>query len=96
VDDSHRTLAWLMSVGVAIGIGQMLSSAERLTARMLIGRAIISGGLGLAAGAALTVFPSLGLVAMVGIASVFVSLGTSAIEAMFTRIVGALKTNGGK
>jgi hypothetical protein len=61
----------------------MLAKGERLTLRLALGRAIVSGGLGLCAGAALVFFPSLPLPALVGIACVLVSLGTSSLERMF-------------
>lgn len=37
-------------VGIFIGIGQLLTGNERLTARLLLGRAMSTGGLAMAAG----------------------------------------------
>ena len=40
----------LALVGMLIGIGQLLASAELLTWRIVVGRALSTGGLGAAAG----------------------------------------------
>ena len=77
----------LALVGASIGIGQLLTSKDVITARIAIGRAIISGGLGLCAGSLLTLFKELPLPALVGVAAVVTSLGTSAIERLFQRII---------
>ena len=67
MNDNHLLMT-LGGVGAALGIGQLLASQDPITARVILGRAIISGGLGLAAGAALTVLPNLNHVALAGIA----------------------------
>lgn len=77
----------LAGVGVLIGIAKMLTSDEPLKARQVIGRAILSGALGLAAGAAVIFIPGISFVAQVALACVLASLGTSALESMFNRIV---------
>lgn len=78
-------------IGVAIGIGQLLASQERLTRRIVIGRALSTGGIAMGAGIALVWFPALPPVAMIGIAAILASLGTSALEKIFQRLLG----NGG-
>ncbi len=81
--------AWaLAAAGVVVGIGQLLVSKEALSWRVVIGRAMTSGGLGMAAGAALSWAPDLPLVAQLGIAAALASLGTSGLERILTRIVG--------
>ena len=40
-------------VGIIIGVGQLLASNERITLRLLLGRALSTGGLAMAAGIAL-------------------------------------------
>ena len=86
--EDHKLLASLAGVGALIGIGQLLAAQDRITYRLALGRAIISGGLGLAAGSVLVIFRDLGLPALVGIAAVLTSLGTSAIERLFQRLMG--------
>jgi hypothetical protein len=83
-----KLIALLAGVGAFIGIGQLLASQDPITIRVALGRAIISGGLGLCAGTALVVFKDLPLPALVGIAATFTSLGTSAIERVFKHYFG--------
>lgn len=77
----------LASVGVAIGIGQLLASSEILTWRIIVGRALSTGGLGMAAGMVLVWVPELPLLGQMGIAAGAASLGTSGLERMFQRLV---------
>ena len=83
--DELTLLGTLGAVGALIGIGKMLVSDAPLKPRQVIGRAILHGGLGLAAAAVVVAIPGISLVAQVGIACVFASLGTSALEAIFNR-----------
>jgi hypothetical protein len=71
---------WLWTVGAAIGLGQLLASDAPLSWRALIGRAMVSGGLGTAAGLVLLAFETVPLVALFGAAAAIASAGTSAIE----------------
>jgi hypothetical protein len=80
--------AMLAGAGVAVGIGQLLHSKEPLTWRIVVGRAMSSGGLGMAAGAALSWAPDLPFGAQLGIAAALASLGTSGLERVFGRVVG--------
>ena len=80
------TIGLLVVTGIILSFGQMLLSKEELTVRIAVGRAIVSGGLGAAAGAFLTLFPDLPQTALVGIACVLVSLGTSSLERLLRRL----------
>jgi len=80
--------ALLAGAGVAVGIGQLLHSKEPLSWRIVLGRAMSSGGLGMAAGAALSWAPDLPFGAQLGIAAALASLGTSGLERIFSRVVG--------
>lgn len=75
-------------VGLVIGIGQLLHSKEVLSTRIVVGRALTGGGLGMAAGAVLAWMPDLPLIAQAGIAAALASLGTSGLERLFARLVG--------
>ncbi len=72
-------------VGIMIGLGQLLLSKEVLTCRIIVGRALSTGGIAMAAGAALAWYPDLPLVAQIGLAAGLASLGTSGLERMFQR-----------
>lgn len=80
--------AILAAVGVMIGIGQLLLSQEILTWRVIIGRAMSTAGLGMAAAVVLLLFPGVSLLAMVGLSAAIASLGTSALERVLQRFIG--------
>ena len=81
--------ALLAGAGIAVGIGQLLHSKEPLRWRIVVGRAMSSGGLGMAAAAALSWAPDLPFAAQLGIAAALASLGTSGLERIFSRVVGS-------
>ena len=76
-------------VGVSIGIGQLLGGNERLTLRLVVGRALSTGGLAMAAGVILVWVPELSLVGQIGVAAGLASLGTSGLERAFQRVIEA-------
>lgn len=78
-------------VGAAFGIGQLLASQETITVRLAVGRALISGVLGIAAGAALTFFPNLPIPALAGIAAALAAVGVTGVEKLFQRFIGHKK-----
>lgn len=67
-------------VGLIIGIGQLLASTEKLTLRIVVGRALSSAGLGASSAALLVWIPGLPVAAQFGVAALFASLGTSGLE----------------
>jgi len=81
----------LACAGVAAGIGQLLHSREPLRWRIVVGRAMSSGGLGMAAAAALSWAPDLPFAAQLGLAAALASLGTSGLERIFSRFIGGPK-----
>jgi len=74
-------------VGLIVGIGQLLASTERLTMRIVVGRALSSAGLGASSAAILVWMPGLPVTAQFGIAALIASLGTSGLEKMIQRII---------
>lgn len=91
--DMHKDVAaaaGLVLIGAAIGIGQLLSSTETVTTRLVVGRAIVSGGLGLAAAAILTWLPDVGFYAQMGLGAALASVGTSSIERLIKKYTGVL------
>ena len=80
-------LLWsLAAAGSLVGLGQLLSKGEKITARLLAARAIIHGALGACAASIAIVIPDVSFTAQVGLACVLSSLGTSAIERLFQRV----------
>ena len=76
-------------VGISIGIGQLLAGNKRITTRLLIGRALSTGGLAMAAGVVLVWVPELSMVGQIGVAAGLASLGTSGLERAFQRVIEA-------
>jgi len=74
-------------VGISIGLGQLLASGEVLTARIIIGRALSTGGIAMAAGAVLVWVPDVPMLGQIGIAAALASLGTSGLERLFQRLI---------
>lgn len=74
-------------IGLTIGIGQLLASGEVLTWRIVIGRALSTGGIAMGAGAVLVWVPELPLIGQMGVAAALASLGTSGLERMFQRLI---------
>lgn len=87
-NEAARIASTLGAVGLIIGIGQLLASQERLTTRIIVGRALSSAGLGASSTAMLVAFPDLPLAAQFGCAALFASLGTSFLERMFQKWLG--------
>jgi hypothetical protein len=70
----------LAGIGAAIGLGKLLNSDEKITARLVIGRAVVNAGIGAAAGAGTLLFPSADPIVLYGLAAGLASLGTSGVE----------------
>lgn len=75
-----KLLTGLAVAGAILGLGKLLASSEKLTLRLILGRAIVSGGLAVGAGAVLTFIPNLPVLALCGIAAVSAVLGEQFLE----------------
>ena len=78
-------------VGMAVGLGQLFASQEMLTTRIIVGRALSTGGLGTVAGVVVVWIPELSFAGQIGVAAGLASLGTSALERVFQRVIGSGK-----
>jgi hypothetical protein len=87
-DDSTKGVLGLALIGAVVGLGKLLASDETLTKRVVAGRALSSGALGMAAAAILSFMPDIPFTAQMGIAALLSSLGTSALERIIQRIAG--------
>jgi len=77
----------LAGVGVVVALAKMLVSTEPLTWRIVIGRAILSGALGLAAGAIVIFIPEVTFLGQVALACILTSLGESALSPLFNHLI---------
>ena len=90
-DDIELALVFWF-IGATIGIGQHLLSPDRFSWRVIVGRALSTGGLAVVSGAMLMVQPNMCPLAQMGIAAGIASLGTAALEMAFMRFVIGRKT----
>ena len=81
-------MAILVGLGAAVGLGQLLASGEKVTARLLVGRVITSGGLGAAASIPLSWMPNIPDAAVYGLACALVTLGVAGVERIAQRFLG--------
>lgn len=86
--DGHSKLGVLVGVAVVAGLGRLIASQEKMTGRVVVGRVLTSAALGVASSMLLVLFPQMPLEAQFGAAAAIGSLGTSALEAVFNRIMG--------
>lgn len=92
IDPKEHPLQFFLSlaaVGAVFAIGKMLNSTEKLTARIVVGRAVVNACLAASAGAASVFFPDASPLVMYGLAAALSSLGTSALEQLIRSKTGA-------
>lgn len=85
---AYHSIGALSLAGLIVGIGTLLASTEKLTWRIICGRAIASAGLGASSAAILAWLPMLPFEAQIGIACAIASLGTSSLERILQRVIG--------
>jgi hypothetical protein len=81
-------IAILAGIGAAIGLGKLLNSEEKITPRLVIGRALVNAGIGAAAGATSLLFPNADPIVLYGLAAGLASIGTSALEMILKKKLG--------
>lgn len=85
---TYQVLGAMGLVGVLTALGQLLASNERLTPRIIIGRALSSIGLSVSAGALLLWFAEPHPLALIGVSAGLASLGTSFLERFLQKKLG--------
>ena len=81
-----KTVAVLGLAGFIAGLGTLLASNERLTIRIVIGRAIASAALGVTSSVAWLWYPEITLEVKIAIACGIASLGVSGLERLFQKV----------
>lgn len=75
-------------VGVLTALGQLLASTEKLTPRIIVGRALASIGLAVSSGAILLWMTEAPPLALIGLSAGLASLGTSFLEKLIQKKFG--------
>jgi Phage holin family 2 len=88
-DFDFRLLAFAAVMGALIGLGQLLNSDVKLTWRYALGRSIVSAGFACIAPVVLLWFPTMPPIAEFALAALFASMGTSGLQMLLTRVLGA-------
>jgi hypothetical protein len=76
----REMLATIGVLGLLVGLGKLLASNEKFSWRLAVGRAIVSGGLAIAAGAILAFMPGISQMAVIGLAAASSVLGEQFLE----------------
>ncbi|TVQ82105.1 MAG: hypothetical protein EA357_10650 [Micavibrio sp.] len=87
MEDHTPSLLPAVLAALLAGLGTLLASEEKLTWRIVLGRALSSAALGAAAGVVLLWFPHAPTAALVGLAAALASLGTSGLEKLLQIIL---------
>ncbi|MCW8965194.1 MAG: phage holin family protein [Candidatus Pacearchaeota archaeon] len=91
IEIKNHPILLMLVVGIVAGMGQLLASDEKLSPRIVVGRAISSGSLGLVAGMLLIWYPNIDPFAMCGLAALLASIGTSGLERIIQIVWGRTK-----
>ena len=79
--------AWSSILGALIGLGQILDSAEKLSWRIVVGRALVSAGLASMAPVLLVWLPQMPRMAEFAFAALLASMGTSGLQMLVRRLL---------
>lgn len=85
----REMLAYVAGLGLLIGLGKLLASKETFSWRLAIGRAIVSAGLAVAAGAILAFMPGISQLAVIGLAAASSVLGEQFLEKLLHTKAGS-------
>ena len=86
----REMLAYIAGLGLLIGLGKLLASKETFSWRLAVGRAIVSAGLAVAAGAILAFMPGVSQLAIIGLAAASAVLGEQFLEKMIHAKTGSV------
>lgn len=87
-DHAEGFVITLAAIGAAIGLGKLLNSADKLTPRIFVGRAVVNAGIGAAAGIVMLWFPDSPTWVLYSVAAGLSSLGTSTLEYVLKKRLG--------
>lgn len=84
--DKSETTMWTVGIiGAVIGIGQLLASGDKITARYALGRSILSTGIALSSFSVLAWLPDASPPLLVGVSALMASLGSSGLTMLAHR-----------
>lgn len=87
MQEHEKVALQLIFMGVVIAMAKLLVSTEKLTWRIVLGRAILNGFTTLGAGGALIWISDLNMLAILGLGAFLGTLGSQFVEAQAERFV---------
>jgi CHASE2 domain-containing sensor protein len=87
MNDWERTLAWLAGMGALIAVGRALTSKEKLSWKVAVGRTILGSALSTAAALIYIPFPNAPEVVMIGAGAAVGILGEQVLEFAARRLL---------
>jgi hypothetical protein len=85
MQEHERSLWTLLIIGASIAVGKLLASPERLTLRLIIGRALLGSATSMIAGVALIQVPDISPLALCGIGCALGIVGAQYLELWFKK-----------
>lgn len=94
MNDWEKNLAWLAGIGALIAVGRALTSTERLSWRVVIGRTILGSAVATVAALIYIPFPEAPMPVVVGAGAALGILGEQVLELAARRLI-SFKLGGG-
>jgi hypothetical protein len=83
-----KLLGLIGGIGLLVGLGKLLASTEKITWRLVFGRAFVSSALAVASASVLTFIPGISQLALIGLAAAFSVLGEQFLEKLLATKAG--------
>lgn len=90
MDLEHKALVTVASVGVIIGIGQVLMSNVSMTLKRAVGHALVTTGIAVSSFTVLAWIPDAPTNLLVGVSAALASLGTAGVSALAEKFLTRL------
>lgn len=94
MNDWEKTIAWLAGVGALIAVGRALTSQEKLSWRVVLGRTILGSAVAAVAALIYIPFPDAPMPVVIGAGAGLGILGEQVLELAARRLI-AFKLGGG-
>ena len=91
MENHEKAALYLLGIGAAVSIGKLLASSEKLTLRLVLGRALVGAVMSLPAGLLLLTVPDLHPLALLSMGAAIGIMGEQWLEGWLHNKLGASK-----